>query len=176
MTVFWSQCLPQEPASMPWTINGYGAVMQANKALLLQSAREAPPHLQALMMAMAMIETTTLSAADRDATKDTKGASANVSLFNLSLDLVRCVDPSVDPWALNTDTALAVRVIQQGIAKWGIPTFLNFVRGGRTAFKDGHSYGAAAYRNTVATTLMLIDRFPGLMKDDRRVDVDLEHV
>lgn len=161
---------------MPYTITGYGATLQANKALLLQACVSAPAHLQALMMAMAMVETTTLSASDRDATKDYDTPAANVSMFNLSVDLVKCVDSSVDPWALNNDTGLATRIIQQGVAKWGIPSFLNFVRGGRTAFKDGISYGAPAYRNNIATILMLIDRFPGLMRDGVRVNIDLVHV
>lgn len=181
MTRFWSQCLPNEAANMCFTISSYGSVLKANKELLRQAmqAQATPDHLQALMLAMASVETTTMSSADRDASKDnTTDGSANVSQFNLSIDLVRCIDASVDPWSLNDPANMQalVRLIQQGLQRWGIPSYLNFVRGGRAAFQDGESYGAAEYRNTVATILRLFDRFPDLLTDDRRVNVSLVHV
>lgn len=180
MTRYWSECLPNSPASLPYAINEYGFLLRYNKQRLVMVCRNAgvPPHLTALMVAMAMQETTTMSSDDRDATKDGDGAAANVSLFNLSIDLVRQVDPSVDPWSLNhvSNLPVAVGIIKAGIDRWGIERFLNFVRGGRTAFEDGVSYGAANYRDGVATILRQIDLDPKLLDDDRRVDVCVPHV
>jgi hypothetical protein len=58
---------------------------------------------------------------------------------------------------------------------WGVTRMLNFVRGGRTAFDDGTSYGAADYRDAVATILKVFDRFPALLTDDRRVEIYVPH-
>jgi hypothetical protein len=180
MTRFWTECLPHSPASLPYTINEYGFILRFNKQRLSMvcDAAGIPPHLKALMVAMAMQESTTMSSADRDASKDGDGDAANVSLFNLSIDLVRHVDPNVDPWSLNQacNLPVLVRLIQSGIGKWGIERFLNFVRGGRTAFADGVSYGAEHYREAIATILRQIDRDPKLLTDDRRVDVCVPHV
>jgi hypothetical protein len=173
--------MPHSPASLPFTINDYGFILRFNKQRLcmVTDAAGIPPHLKALMVAMAMQESTTMSSVDRDATKDGDGDAANVSLFNLSIDLVRHIDLAVDPWSLNQACNLpvvVVRLIQSGIRKWGIERFLNFVRGGCTAFNDGHNYGAAEYREGIATILRQIDRDPSLLTDDRRVDVCVPHV
>jgi hypothetical protein len=166
---------------MRFRLGSYGDRLRANKAALRRAfdACGTPPHLRALMTAMGMVETTSMSSNDRDATKDGAGSSANVSLFNLSLDIVRCADPSIhDPWVLNPDANLpaTVALIKRAVDKWGIGPFLNFVRGGRTAFQDGHSYGAADYRETIATILRQFDADPALLYDDRRVEIDLVHV
>lgn len=146
--------------------------MRAFNALALKDER------RALMMAMAMIETLHLSPGERDKTKDKNtDKSANASIFNLSEDMLNQLGYYGDIHLLDPLAALlaVVGLINRGIDLWGVTRMLNFVRGGRTAFNDGMSYGAAEYRNAVATILKLIDMSPTLMSDDRRVEIDVPH-
>jgi hypothetical protein len=156
------------------------AGLAANKKVLNAAFDSAgtPAPLRTLFLAMAMLETTTLSSAQRDDSKDSQGVCANVSLFNLSIDLVRYLGYRGDPWGLNAASALpeVVRLLRAGVDKYGRDRLLNFVRGGRTAFNDGHSYGAAEYRRTIATIEGVLARDPSLAWDDRRVEVYLCHV
>lgn len=133
--------------------------------------------MHALLVAMAMIETNHMCPTERDATKDCNtDGSANVSIFNLSVDLVQCAGFEGDVCCLNDDLVQAVQVLAAAMQKWGVLPTLDFVRGGRTGFEDHVSYGCADYRRTVATVLARIDQDPALMTDDRRVEVDLVHV
>ena len=131
------------------------------------------------MMAMAMIETRTMSPSQRDATKDNRtDGGANASIFNLSEDMLRrCGHHGnihiLDPLAKLSEV---VRLIAVGINHWGIDRMLNFVRGGATAFNDGVSYGAVDYRNAVATICKVIDIHPSLMFDSRRVAINVPYM
>jgi hypothetical protein len=179
MTRFWSELLPNEPADRKFSVHAYQG-LQRNKMKLNVAHESVKPGFvstQALLMAMAMVETTTLSGEDRDRSKD-GGPSENVSMFNLSVDLVRELGYHGPPQFLNDEFRLSevVTLVNVGLRKWGCPAFLDFVRGGRTAFQDHVSYDAAGYRNTVATILRLFDARPELMWNDQRVEIDLRHV
>jgi len=181
MTAYWTQLLPMMPANCTYKITSYGAALKGNKAHLNNAFRERTvrDERRALMMAMAMIETNTMSPHERDASKDKKtDKSANASIFNLSEDLLNELGHGGDIKLLNPLARLpeVVGLIDKGISKLGVVRLLDFVRGGRTAFNDHKSYGVEGYRNAVATILKLIDMFPSLMHDDRRVEIAVPHV
>lgn len=169
------------PANASWSVSGYGGELQANKYKLKLACESigAPWDLHVLVLACGFQETTTLNSRDRDASKDSMGDAANVSAWNLSLDLVKQVGSySGNPWDLNYEDKLAevVRVYQNGIQKWGVNSLLNFVRGGRTGWQDGYSYGCADFRNSIKTMCYCIANDHSLMWDDRRVNVYVQHV
>jgi hypothetical protein len=181
MTIYWTLLLPTVPADKPFRITSYGNALRANKRQL-RSAFDVSRIIaerRALMMAMAMIETTTMSPSQRDSSKDSRtDGSANASIFNLSEDMLRLLGYKGDIHLLDPLSALrnVVVLISKAVDTWGVTRLLNFVRGGRTAFNDGVSYGAADYRNAVATVLRNIDRYPSLMWDDRRVEMNVPHM
>lgn len=181
MSRFWPETLADMPADRKYSIRSYGYAFQKNKQAIVSIAdyAGATSNERAVIIAMAMIETTTLSADDRDRSKDTRtDGSANVSLFNLNVDLVLRLGYAGDTRWLNSQAALptAVGLILKGLRRMGVVPFLNYVRGGYTAWKDGKSYDAYGYRNAIATMLRLIDEQPCLLYDDRRIDIDLKHV
>jgi hypothetical protein len=181
MTIYWTLLLPTMPADKPFKITSYGGALRANKRQLVNAFEVGGvrDERRALMMAMAMIETTTMSPSQRDASKDgrTDGA-ANASIFNLSEDMLRLLGYKGDIHLLDPLSALrdVVVLISKAVDTWGVTRLLDFVRGGRTAFNDGSSYGVGDYRNAVATILRNIDRSPPLMRDDRRVEVYVPHI
>ncbi|OLE54621.1 MAG: hypothetical protein AUG51_07500 [Acidobacteria bacterium 13_1_20CM_3_53_8] len=180
MSNYWTQLLPTMSANRPYKITSYGAALKGNKQQLLNAfhVRAIRNERRALMMAMAMIETNTMSPSQRDTTKDTNtDMSANASIFNLSEDMLNHLGYQGNIHLLDTLTSLpdVVGLIDKGINMWGVTRMLNFVRGGRKAFNDGVSYGAMDYRNAVATILKVIDMFPSLMSDDRRVEIYVSH-
>lgn len=172
--------LPNDRANMPFRLTNYGQPLVRGKAALHNGFRvcnTSLPH-RALILSMGMIETNTLNTADRDRSKDNRtDGSANVSLFNLNVDMVVRLGYR-RPWDLNDPRRIpdAVCLIQRAIRRWGLIRTLNYVRGGYTAFMDGRSYGAGDYRRTVKTTLAAIDRDSRLMRDGRRVEIMLPHV
>lgn len=184
MTCYWRDVLPNTPANKTFTIRSYGPTLKANKALLttafwLQGPRTLTHPKLALMMAMAMVETTTMSVSDRDCSKDgCSDRSANCSMFNLSEDLLTYIGFTGRFQDLNVTSNLAqvVAQIEIGLKKLGVEGFLNYVRGGRSGFLDRSSYGVDEYRSTIATILSVIDANPSLLTDDRRVDIVLRHV
>jgi hypothetical protein len=181
VTIYWTLLLPTTPADKPYKITSYGRALRANKAQLVNAfiVARISDERRALMVAMAMIETTTMSPSQRDASKDSRtDGAANASIFNLSEDMMRQLGYVGDIHLLDPLTALpdVVSLIDYGVETWGVTRLLNFVRGGRQAFNDGTSYGAEDYRNAVATILRAIDRFPPLMTDDRRVEIYVPHV
>lgn len=181
LTHFRIMCLPNTPADRPWQISAYGETLRVNKGKLWAAfeTERVPSHLRSLFLAMAFLETRTLSLSERDASKDgrTDGA-ANVSIFNLSVDMVGRLGYTRDVRSLNGEGALhdVVALLVRGVREWGVDRLLNYVRGGWTAFQDGVSYGADAYRRTIATLMYVIDTAPDLMHDGRRAEVHLEHV
>ncbi|MGE5345473.1 MAG: hypothetical protein ACM3JH_05915 [Acidithiobacillales bacterium] len=181
MTIYWTLLLPTTPADKPFRIVSYGNALRANKRQLRNAfeVSRIGDERRALMMAMAMIETTTLTPSLRDADKDRRtDRAANASIFNLNEDLLRQLGYEGDIHLLDPLSALpdVVTLISKGVDTWGVTRLLNFVRGGRTAFNDGVSFGAADYRNAVATGLRNIDRYPSLMWDDRRVEMNVPHM
>ena len=155
--------------------------MQNNKAKLEAAinATDASQSERALVVAMAMLETTDMDPSQRDGSKDGT-ASANVSILNLNADMVISLgyQGSDNGASLNNPANLsqAVKLLLHGFRTWGIPQTLNFQRGGRTAFNDGVSYGAAAYRSTIATIYGQIAADASLLNDGRRIEVYLVHV
>lgn len=182
MTRFWSEMLPNTSASKSYRVNSYGPVLRQNKALLFEAFRKSQTGTQgqfALILVMAMLETNTLSVSDRDTSKDGFiDGSANCSMFNLSHDLLKFIgyEGSCDELNKASNLHVVVQQIDQGIRQLGVTRFLNYVRGGRQGFLDGHSYGASDYRSTIATMLSVVDAQPLLLTDDRRVDILLAHV
>lgn len=181
-TLFCRDLLPDTPADKAYSVQSYGTKLQRNKASLVAAFQcGTPTHcsMLSLMMAMAMVETTTLSVSDRDCSKDgSTNRSANCSLFNLSEDLLTHIGFSGRFEDLNvaSNLPMVVEQIKRGVRKLGVKGFLNFVRGGRTGFLDGVSYGVKEYRSTIATILSVMDQQPALLTDDRRVDINLQHV
>jgi hypothetical protein len=168
------------PGNAPYSLNSYGETLRSNKDKLARACDAANISWEhrIIMYAMAMQETVTFSSADRDASKDGMGDAANVSMFNLSLDFVKSAGYGGDPWSLNRDEHMAdaVTTIRMAFESWGIDRALNFVRGGRTGFVDGTSYGVHDFRNSIKSIARVIESDASLLADDRRVDVYLVHV
>ena len=167
--------------SVPYRLADYGNDLAKNKALLERAFEEngITEERSATMLAMAMLETNTLSTDYRDSSKDdrTDGA-ANVSMFNTNIDMIRYLGFRDDAESLNRQENVGrmVHIIDTAFGAWGIERTLNFVRGGRTAFVDGISYGAQDYRNVISTITNAILSDPALRTDSRRVEIYLEHV
>jgi hypothetical protein len=181
-TNFAKALLPNETSYInEFSITSYGSVLQANKKKLNEAfvkCRTTPSH-RALFVAMAMVETNTMSITERDGSKDgRKDGAANVSIFNLSEDLVVRIGYAKPPRTLNDPKTLpeAVCLLQDGIKKFGLVPLLNFVRGGYTGWVTGTAYGASDYRRTIASIIHVIDAQPKLLTDDRRVEIYLKHV
>jgi hypothetical protein len=132
-----------------------------------------------LIVAIAMQETTYMKSDERDSGKDGT-PSANLSYLNINLDMAQMLgyqrgDGGAylnDPNNLGEAVALLVKAFRT----WGVDRTLNFMRGGRTAFNDGSSYGAADYRNSIATIYSRLAQDQSLLNDGRRVEVDLYRV
>lgn len=180
-TNYASALLPADQANKPYKLTSYGIPLRTGKAKLNAAFGKCKPTQpqRYLFLAMGMLETNTLSAQYRDASKDnTKDGSANVSLFNLSVDMVQRLNYTKNPQLLNDANNLpdVVCLLQRGVLRWGVSRMLNFVRGGYTAFIDGKSYGAQDYRDTIKTIVSVLDKDAKLLYDDRRVEIYLQHV
>jgi hypothetical protein len=169
------------PGNATCSIVYYGNVLLANKAGVTAACNSclATAEECMLLLAMGMQETTLLTSAQRDASKDAYAMAdgmANVSLWNLAFDLVTGLCFGGSPWLLNLDPRSAACILVDGIRRWGIPNILNFVRGGRTGVQDGVSYGAWEYRNTIATIVRALRNDTSLLTDGRRVECFLRGV
>ena len=171
----------QAAGNDPYNISDYGSWLQNNKAHL-QSALDAAgagSGERMLVTAMAMLETTDMDPSQRDASKDGT-PSMNLSILNLNLDMVQQLgyQGNAGGAALNDPANLsqAVALLLHGFRTWGVASTLNFQRGGSTAFADGVSYGAADYRNVIASMYGGIVADPTLLNDSRRVEIYLQHV
>jgi hypothetical protein len=160
------------PGNARFQVADYGDALRTNKRLLKAAlvAAQASPAETALIVAIAMQESTYMSSKEIDRSKDGT-SSANVSILNLNYDmLVQLGYPNKDFGVpLNEPAAL------KDAALYLVRT-LNFHRGGRTAFNDGQSFGAAEYRNSIATIYAQIAKDPTLLDDGRRIEVDVPHV
>ncbi|CAF1284798.1 unnamed protein product [Rotaria socialis] len=128
----------------------------------------------ALFVAIGMQETSTFNPADYDYTKT--GDSTNYSAFNLNRDMmVRLgIQPTnaFNTWSGVDSVAAAAKTM---ITNYGVNGFLNYLRGGYTAWQDGHSYDAAGYRNAIASIVRYIENDLSLLTDDRRVEMYTIH-
>jgi hypothetical protein len=173
--------LPGERADFPGTKPvPYGEVLRANKALLNQVFDNfgIGDERRALIIAMAMIETTQFLPVQRDTKKDNQtDGSANASIFNLSEDMLRRLGHKGNIHALDPLGSLpaVVRLLNRAFDNWGVRRTLNFVRGGGKAFDDGYSHDAGGYRNAVATILKFIDSDPSFLTDVRRVEANVKY-
>ena len=166
------------PANARFQVSNYGAELQGNKARVAAAADRAGANMQekALIIAIAMQETTFMRGNERDANKDGT-QSANVSLLNMNIDMIQMLGYTRGDGGayLNSDERLseAASYLVKAFRTWGIERTLNFQRGGRTAFNDGTSYGAADYRNSIATIYNKIAQDQAFLSDGRRIEVNL---
>lgn len=166
------------PGNARFQISNYGGSLQGNKSRLAAAADSAGANMQekALIIAIAMQETTYMRGSERDANKDGT-SSANISILNMNIDMVQMLGYTRGDGGayLNSDERLseAATYLLKAFRTWGIERTLNFQRGGRTAFNDGTSYGARDYRNSIATIYNKIAQDQALMSDGRRVEVNL---
>ena len=164
-----------------YKIANYGGALQANKRALANAADSAGATAEekAVIIAIAMQETTLMDINQRDGSKDGT-PSANISILNMNLDMIKNLGYSRNDGGahLNSASALpeAVGYMIKAIRTWGIERTLNYHRGGRTAFNDGTSYGAYDYRNAITTIYNQIAADPTLESDGRRVEIDVYHV
>ncbi len=179
-TNYRQQLLPGVTANARVDLKWYGWKIAKNKKVINAAfdACKIVPARRALLMSMAFLETTLLTADQRDGSKDGRGDphDDNVSLWNLSLDLVMYVGYRDNPWLLNSDPAKAACVLNTAFDKFGIQRTLHFVRGGRTAFNDGRSFGAQRFVQVIASIMKAVDANPSLMTDKRRAEAYLEPV
>ncbi|MCX6106317.1 MAG: hypothetical protein NTY08_10860 [Proteobacteria bacterium] len=164
--------------SARYQVSNYGGSLQGNKARLAAAADSAGANMQekALIIAIAMQETTYMRGSERDGSKDGT-SSANISILNMNIDMVQMLGYSRGDGGayLNSDEHLseAVSYLLKAFRTWGVERTLNFQRGGRNAFNDGVSYGAGDYRNSIATIYNKIAQDQALLTDGRRVEVNL---
>lgn len=162
-------------------LSSYGDTLRRNKEALVAAISAAGGNAQekAVIIAIAMQETTLMSLNQRDASKD-RTPSANVSILNLNYDMLTKLGYTGGDYgaSLNDPTKLTqvVGYLLKGFRTWGFQSTLNYVRGGSTAFRDGVSYGAATYRNAILTIYNQIAKDQSLQKDDRRVEVNVPWV
>jgi hypothetical protein len=160
--------------SAPYSLTQEGPALANNKAAVMQALNQlgATPSEQAVVMAMAMQETTQINVGQRDASKDGRSA-ANVSAFNLNVDMVAQLGYKVSDLNLNDQRNIgtAVGILVKAMRTWGTKRLLDFQRGGRTGFQDGVSYDCAGYRNAIGASHNLIMADPSLLTDSRRVAI-----
>ena len=164
--------------NLPWSFGDYGPVMRANKANLVQAmdSNGLDEDTKCLFLSMAFIETNDMTSAQRDASKDQMGDSANISLFNLNPHMIKAMGYQGNPWDLNSDSQLPtlIGVMKQGLQKFGVEGYCNYVRGGSVGYQDHTSYDCIGYRNTIATIYNVVkSNLPSIMTDSRRVQVVL---
>ena len=172
----------QAAGNYPVSIGHYGSTLANNKLNLFTILNRlgASGQEKRLLIAVAMGETNTMSDSDVDHTKDGTSA-ANVSIFNENIDMLQQLGYSGNDngMALNRPENLSVVAAYnlKAIRTWGAARYLNFHRGGRTAFNDGVSYGSESFRNAVATVMAQLMTDMHLARDDdRRVQADVPHV
>jgi hypothetical protein len=125
-----------------------------------------------LLLAMAMIETTTLDSHDKDAADRRKAAatdkSVNFGIFNLNQDqigrtLLYGPSPTVAALTfLNTNGGVfdAVRIILKSFSLWGIRDTLSFHRAGGSAFDNPYTpwtLDIANYHNAIRRGVEQLD-------------------
>lgn len=153
----------------------------ANKQLIVQSAKEmgASDLQTALILAMAMAETNTLEAKDRDCSKDCAMGARNWSCFNVNSDMLTQLGwderQTVD---LNeqSNVKAVISWILVGFREWGEDRTMAFHRGGRSGFQNFELYGAREYIEAMRAVAAQITADPKLLEDSRRVCFEIPHV
>jgi hypothetical protein len=167
----------------------YGIALQKHKHALNHAFSKAhiPHSHHGLFMAMAMAETNTMTPGERDITKDKRSdGSENVTIFNLNVDLLKTyLQYPGNPQELSPLENLpeVLKLLELGIKYFGgqeqgVLRLLHFVRGGRSGFfaPETPEFKIPQYLNGIATILRKLDQEPDLMKDPRRVEIDIEHI
>lgn len=177
----YSTLLPGTPANLHYKITSYGKDLERNKRAIVTAAKAkgVSQELTALLIATGFQETTKMTAAQRDASKDAnKDGSANYSLWNLSQDLIQRVGYKGDLALLNKDSQVPVVIdlIMKGIKKYGVVKYLRFVRAGATGLESPTAYGSPVFLSSIATMLRVIDNHPQLLTNDKRIEIDVPHV
>lgn len=164
------------PADKTAPVKNLGSNYGANKRRHVEALKKAGLYdaYLALFVAIGMQETNTFNPADYDHSKT--GDSTNYSAFNLNRDeMTRLgiqVSDTFNTWAGIDSVAAACKKL---VTNYGVNGFLNYQRGGYTAWKDGHSYDAAGYRNAIASIVRYIENDLSLLTDDRRVEMSTAH-
>lgn len=172
------------PGNAPYKLVHYGDRLKGNKALLWRVLNHlsATAEEKRMVMAIAMQETTHMASDQRDTSKDDAGGARNVSILNVNIDMLGQAGYRADgdAWGPLNETRNLPVVCDwtiQAMRKWGCRCLLDFHRGGRTAFKDGKSYGADGYRNAIATMMPLLRADIDLAaRNDLRIEIDVRHV
>lgn len=157
-------------------IKDYGADYGTRKRKTVAALKKAGINAAQLALAVAigMQETSTFKPSDYDASKT--GDATNYSAFNFNRDMLAragvTASNSFNTWDGIDAVASAYKKM---VATYGVNGFLNYQRGGYTAWKDGHSYDAAGYRNAMASIVRYIDKDPSLLNDNRRVEMYTAH-
>ena len=178
-------------SDVPFSISDYGDALRQNKQRILK-------HMQALnisavelytVMAIAMQETNHMDVGERDTSKDGQGDAANLSAFNMNLDMLKRVGyiPGKSP-DLNDPKNLEVAVdfLLRGIRHFTLNGFLAYHRGGWTSWnqfveggQDGYHandvYDVQGYINCFTTLVTVLGTDAKLFSDSRRVEVYCVH-
>lgn len=174
--------LPGYKANCSYQLGHYGEDLRVNKWHVRRAfdSVRLHPDLRAMFFGMAFQETTHMTSSQRDASKDDCAyGSANWSLWNLSEDLLRELGYRGGDFRSLNETKELPRVVdlmRKGVHRWGAFRFLAFVRGGRTGFEDGVSYGVKDFVSSIATHMMVLQQDDSLFWDDRRIEIDVDHV
>jgi hypothetical protein len=166
------------PSNINHKITDYGEKLAVNKRILSLALGRLGMRQRCIMTAMCMLETDHMEPKQRDASKDHDAYAANVSIFNLSVDMLKQLGYKGSCSDLNCLSRLdtVVQLLEKAFKQWGEEKTLAFVRGGRTAFEDLKSYGARAYMQTIWHMASVIEKDIKLLTDGRRVEVYLPHV
>ena len=164
------------PADKTAPVKDYGNNYGNNKrrhVAALQKAGLYDAYL-ALAVAIGMQETNTFDPADYDHTKT--GDSTNYSAFNFNRDMMTRqgiqLSNNMNTWAGIDSVAAACKKM---VTNYGVNGFLNYERGGYQAWKDGVSYDAAGYRNSIASIVRYLENDRSLLTDNRRVEMSTPH-
>jgi hypothetical protein len=169
-----------------------------NKARILRVCKTlaVPSALYQLIIAYAFIETETLSASQRDTTKDPSGANfmgtgaINYGCFNLNYALLKDVgmtDDVLKPASpresvLNKDVeegvAILIKCILKGVELWGIDRYVSYLRGGTTLFNDPRDYSADLGGGPFKVTVFKcgLNRICRMIQEDEKLYTDQNRV
>lgn len=117
-------------ADVTFKITNYGDTILQNKLAITNQMlqMQISGQDQALIMAMAMQETVSLSSNDRDQSKDGT-SSENISQWNINIGLIETVSPDIDPRSLNYDIGACITFILKALNQYGLEGYLDLIRG-----------------------------------------------
>ena len=180
--------------------------MKENKGRLVAVMNQlvVPQGLQRLLVAYAFVETGTMSASERDTTKDPGGANfmgtgaINYGLFNLNYSMMKDIglvgDDVLQPnnpaaSVLNQDSTEGVKLLVQnvvaGMEKWGVDRYVSYVRGGGTLFNDATDYSSdmsggrfkvTVFKTGLSKLCQALQEDVSLLTDSRRMCLNIPWV